>query len=330
MPGVSSNWRMRMLAHGSHGLRGDLGVPAFLLNSESEAQVFTTNQQPDSGTLVIWENAGASHIGSVAAGGNRYGLPETRCKGSFSPAQRAVWRHLRRWIEEGTVAPSQPRLERAPDGTLARDEHANALGGIRWPHVVVPLGTHRAEPPTDGQPDLMGSTTPFDAEEVRRLYGRPRGIREALRRRRRRAGGHRRRAARGRRLRGGRAGGNGLGLRPAGLRQPRSSPDTGSRGWRTILLADSASISSAPKPSSARTAPVCSPTPGRMSGGPAPASGPQRSNGPDLLEAAPLRRSRRSPPARAAGSPGRPGSVGGTGRGPPARRARPGCPVPPV
>jgi hypothetical protein len=171
VPGGSTNWRMRMLGHGTHGLRGDLGVPAFLLNSESEAQVFTTNQQPDSGTLVIWENAGASHIGSVAARNNNYGLPETRCKGSFAPAQRAVWHHLRGWLEQGTVAPSQPRFERAADGRLARDEHGNAVGGIRWPHVAVPLGTYGAEPPTDGHPDLMGSTTPFDKDKVRQLYG---------------------------------------------------------------------------------------------------------------------------------------------------------------
>jgi hypothetical protein len=34
----------------------------------------------------------------------------------------------------------------------------------------VPLGVHRAEPPTDGRADLMGSTTAFGPETVRRLY----------------------------------------------------------------------------------------------------------------------------------------------------------------
>jgi hypothetical protein len=170
VPGGSPNWPMRMLPYGSHGLRDDLGVPVFILNSESEAQVFTTNQQPDSDHLIIWENAGASHIGSTA-GDNRFGLPETRCRGSFFPAQRAVWHHLRRWLEERHRPPSQPRLDRAPDRTLARDEHGNALGGIRWPHVVVPLGAHRADPPpSGGRPDLMGSTTAFAPEKVRQLY----------------------------------------------------------------------------------------------------------------------------------------------------------------
>ncbi len=170
VPGGSANWPMHMLRHGTHGLRQDVGVPVFILNSESEGQVFTTNRQPDSDHLVIWENAGASHIGSTA-GDNRFGLPETRCRGSFAPAQRAVWHHLRRWLEEGVTPPSQPRLERAPDGSVARDEHGNALGGIRWPHVVVPLGIHRAEPPSGGRADLMGTTTAFDPEKVRSLYG---------------------------------------------------------------------------------------------------------------------------------------------------------------
>ena len=168
-PGSSGNWAMRMLPFGLHRLRDDLGAPVFVLNSESEAQVFTANRQHDSGRLVIWENAGASHVGSTARD-NRFGLPETRCKGSFAPSQRAVWYHLRRRLEEGITPPTQPRIEKAPDGTLARDEHGNAVGGIRWPHVAVPLGVHRAEPPTDGRADLMGSTTAFGPEKVRRLY----------------------------------------------------------------------------------------------------------------------------------------------------------------
>ena len=170
LPRRSGNWAMRMLPFGWHRLRDDLDAPVFVLNSESEAQVFTANQQRDSGHLIIWENAGASHIGSTA-GDNRFGLPETRCRGCFAPSQRAVWYHLRRWLEDGITPPSQPRMEKAPDGAVARDEHGNAVGGVRWPHVAVPLGVHRAEPPTDGRADLMGSTTAFQAETVRRLYG---------------------------------------------------------------------------------------------------------------------------------------------------------------
>jgi Alpha/beta hydrolase domain len=169
MPLKSPNWPMRMLPYGTHLLREDLDVPVFVLNSETEAQLFTTNEQADSDRLVIWENAGASHIGSTT-GDRRFGLPEDRCRGSFAPAQRAVWHHLRCWLETGQVPPSQPRLERAPGGGLVRDQHGNALGGIRWPHVEVPLGTHRAGGLRDGRPDLMGSTDSFEPVTVRDLY----------------------------------------------------------------------------------------------------------------------------------------------------------------
>jgi hypothetical protein len=167
VPGGSTNWPMRMLPFGKHILRDDLGVPVFVLNSESEAQVFA---QPNSDRLAMWENAGASHIGSTA-GDNRFGLPETRCRSSFAPAQRAVWHHLLGWVQEDLAPPIQPRIERASDGWLARDKHGNALGGIRWPQVAVPLGTHRANPPSEGIPDLMGSTTAFLPEQVQQLYG---------------------------------------------------------------------------------------------------------------------------------------------------------------
>ena len=144
---------------------------SFILNSESEAQVFTTNQQPDSDHLVIWENAGASHIGSTA-GDNRFGLPGDPLPGLLRP------RPARRLAPPAALArgrrhrhPHSPGWNGRSDGRLARDEHGNAVGGIRWPHVAVPLGTHRAEPPSEGRADLMGSTTAFDPEKVRRLYG---------------------------------------------------------------------------------------------------------------------------------------------------------------
>jgi hypothetical protein len=172
MPLKSPNWAMHMLPYQTHVLREDLDVPVFVLNSETEAQLFTTNDQADSERLVIWENAGASHIGSTT-GDRRFGLPEDRCRGSFAPAQRAVWHHIQRWLENGQVPPSQPRLEKALGGGLDRDRDGNARGGIRWPHVEVPLGSHGAGGLTDGRPDLMGSTTAFEPAKVKDLYRTP-------------------------------------------------------------------------------------------------------------------------------------------------------------
>jgi hypothetical protein len=173
VPDVSS---VNILPFRSHRLRDDLGVPVFIVNSETEACLFSVNDQPDSESLRIWESAGTSHVGlssdpaAAFPAGGIPGLPAgAPCRGSFRPAISAAYQHLQRWIEEGTPPPSQPRIETAPDGTGRRDEHGNVLGGIRWPHVEVPLGLHRGETPP-GMIDLLGTTTPFTHEKVRSLY----------------------------------------------------------------------------------------------------------------------------------------------------------------
>ncbi|MFI5047761.1 MAG: alpha/beta hydrolase domain-containing protein [Acidimicrobiia bacterium] len=165
---VPDNSTVNILPFRSHRLRDDLDVRVFAVNSETEACLFTANAQPDSDHLRIWESAGTSHIGL-----SQIDLPDmgngAPCRGSFAPAITAAYEHLQRWLTDGTLPPSQPRIERTADGTAVRDEHGNVLGGIRWPHVEVPLGTHRGEA-RPGAIDLMGATTPFDAETVHSLY----------------------------------------------------------------------------------------------------------------------------------------------------------------
>jgi hypothetical protein len=159
---------VNILPFRTHRLRDDLDVPVFVVNSETEAGLFTVNQQPDTEHLRIWESAGTSHVGlsSMELPDMGNGAP---CRTSFAPAMRAVYRHLQRWLDDGTLPPSQPRIARDADARAARDDHGNALGGIRWAHVEVPLGTHRGEA-VSGPIDLMGTTVPFDAEKVRALY----------------------------------------------------------------------------------------------------------------------------------------------------------------
>jgi hypothetical protein len=166
---VPDNSTVNILPFRTHRLRDDLDVPVLVVNSETEACLFTANRQPDSDHLRIWESAGTSHVGLTTMElpdmGN--GAP---CRGSFAPAMRAAYHHLQRWLDDGTPPPGQPRIERSDDGTAARDEHGNALGGIRWPHLEAPLGTHRGEA-VAGPIDLMGATIPFDREKVHALYG---------------------------------------------------------------------------------------------------------------------------------------------------------------
>jgi hypothetical protein len=55
---------------------------------------------------------------------------------------------------------------------IARDERGNALGGIRTPHVDVPVSALSGDA-VPGAPPIcqsFGSTAPFDAATLARLY----------------------------------------------------------------------------------------------------------------------------------------------------------------
>ena len=154
-------------------LRDDLDVPIIVLNSEAEASECHPNTQPDTEFLRWWEVAGTGHGGMMSAedmeafaalmpAGNRV---------SFAPAGRAAYHALRRWLDGGAPPPHQQRLLKAGDpARLPRDEHGNAIGGIRWPDLEAPLGTHTAEHFGDGLNMLIGNSTAFPPEKVKALY----------------------------------------------------------------------------------------------------------------------------------------------------------------
>ena len=156
-----------------HVLRDDLGIPVIVLNSEWESAECFPNHQDETDFVRWWEVPGSGHIGSatpdememVAAMGFQGSTV------SFAPALRAAFHALQQWLEGGAPPPRQPRFQRQ-DGTrvLARDEHGNALGGIRWPDVEAPLATHVGENLTDNIANVGGSSTPFPPEKVRALY----------------------------------------------------------------------------------------------------------------------------------------------------------------
>ena len=81
-------------------------------------------------------------------------------------------RHLTRWVGEDVPPPVAPRIEIADDGSVVRDEHGNALGGIRTPQLDVPAATLSGDPVGDEiMFQLFGSTTTFDPAHLRDLYG---------------------------------------------------------------------------------------------------------------------------------------------------------------
>ncbi len=157
-----------------HLLRLDLDTPCIILNSEAEAADCSPAVQPDGDRLRVWEIAGAGHAGTVSSAefaelGPIAGLPHSEV--CFGPAKRAALHLLPRWADGAPPPPFQPRITRGDDpATLARDEHGNAIGGIRWPDLEAPLATHRAEAEPGGFPFGLGQTTRFSADKIRALY----------------------------------------------------------------------------------------------------------------------------------------------------------------
>jgi hypothetical protein len=173
-------------------IRDDLGVPAFVFNTETEAPSLFPVRQPDTDLLRLWEVAGTCHTGGIASqadlmaplvardgiefglGGTNAGalMPEDPNVLSFLPARRAATHHFQRWITGGPTPPQQDRIE-FDDGdppTIRRDHFGNALGGIRLPDFAVPTGVHTGSRDGDILASLIGSSRSFTAAELSELY----------------------------------------------------------------------------------------------------------------------------------------------------------------
>jgi hypothetical protein len=85
----------------------------------------------------------------------------------------AAFSALNAWVRDGIPPPIAPRLDvdLGPPVHIRRDEHGNALGGIRTPYVDVPIATLSGE----GQTGtvlciLFGTTMLFSPEKLASLY----------------------------------------------------------------------------------------------------------------------------------------------------------------
>ncbi len=171
---------------GSHRLRDDLDTPVLLMNSETESTLYRPIRQPDTDRFRFWEVAGCAH---GCAAGSRFmtsswprdlgldGHPMAPKAGnkvlSHEPVNSAGLAHLQRWLTDGTPPPIQPRLVFEGDPPrLKRDANGNAEGGIRLPQVAVPTATHTGVD-ADGVLQMFGTTTPFSAAVLHRLYASP-------------------------------------------------------------------------------------------------------------------------------------------------------------
>jgi hypothetical protein len=180
-------------------IRDDLTVPVIVVQAEGD--VIASNlasRQPAATPLVReWEMAGTSHadsytlIGINDSGGgaatvsmfNLLRAPNNpfSCINGFNAGPhwlivQAAHRALDAWIKTSIAPPVAPRLSdiSASPVVLARDEHGNALGGVRSPHMDIPLATldDRNAAPPGGFPfcTFFGRTIPFTSQRNEELY----------------------------------------------------------------------------------------------------------------------------------------------------------------
>ncbi len=175
--------------------RPDLRVPVLCVESETDLLNlgYLAARQDDGDSFVLWEIAGASHgdmytfvagpidtgrlpIDELAAAwvpvSEVYGMGLDRLvnAGPQHYVMNAAVSRLDRWVSEGTRPGASPRLS-VRDGAFVTDDHGNAKGGIRTPHVDVPTAVLSGLG-NSGHPIafLCGSTIPFDAGTLASLY----------------------------------------------------------------------------------------------------------------------------------------------------------------
>ena len=158
---------------------------------ETDLVVFRThlNRQDDNPRFRLWEFAGSSHIGEYGRSLTwppNPSVPGDPCTVRINSAPafalgKASLAALAAWTTTGVAPPSAPRLQladpSAPD-PVARDQYGNALGGIRYPHVEVPIARVDGLPNSAASSDpiqaficrLSGRTLPFTAAQLAELY----------------------------------------------------------------------------------------------------------------------------------------------------------------
>jgi hypothetical protein len=173
-----------------------LDVPVMRLNTQSDFNGFggLKNRRPDDDLYRHYEIAGAAHVaihppdgaavppapGKVPTPSGQPHFSQAACQTSFPAGshpndfpvylvQAAMFDNMYRWMSKQHLPPASAMIETNADGSARVDEHGNALGGVRYPQVAVPVAAYGV-----GATDaciLFGYTAPFDADKCRALYG---------------------------------------------------------------------------------------------------------------------------------------------------------------
>jgi hypothetical protein len=182
-------------------IRSDLGVP--VLEFETETDVYNSNltdrlHYGNPKWFRLWEVAGSSHydyyglaIGPNDTGNGRGAIdnlgamqnPTRTPTGGFSCAvpintggthwaldAAVFW--LNRWVVDGTPPPRAPLLATTHVSPVVYklDANGNAIGGVRTPQVDAPIAALSSQGNSGGFCFLFGSTVPYSAAHLARLY----------------------------------------------------------------------------------------------------------------------------------------------------------------
>jgi alpha/beta hydrolase family protein len=159
-PNVSMNYRLWEVPGASHN-DADTGA-------HDDTNSRTTTHAPKQPYSAEEEIHRHSHYGEEGLSTHATCSPVLLDGGNEYPrryAVRAAVHHLDNWVKRGTPAPTAPRAEFNALGLPSRDEHGNALGGLRLPPLDVPVATYAAT--TCG---LFGLTIAFDPATLAQLY----------------------------------------------------------------------------------------------------------------------------------------------------------------
>ena len=188
-------------------IRTDVNVPVMIFFTETDLAPAggAAARQPDTKRVHTWEVAGTAHADSytgliafsdVGDGQAEKALLDVTnlSRGPLNCATpvnagpqyavlMAAISQLDQWVRTGTPPPTAPRLsvtdgpvatvsgQSSPTYVLTRDEHGNALGGVRTPFVDAPRAAITGELNSGGTfCRLFGTTTAFDAATISALY----------------------------------------------------------------------------------------------------------------------------------------------------------------
>ncbi|NDB19213.1 MAG: hypothetical protein EB027_08160, partial [Actinobacteria bacterium] len=178
--------------------RTDLRVPVLTFTAETDlvgrGLEYAKAQQPDTDTFREWQVPGTAHadaynlgIGDNDAGDGRgdaalfqamltpsaqvYGGVITCSSpintGPHTYVLRAAVHALDQWIRTGRPPQTQPRMEMSSPTDFVRDDRGIVKGGIRTPHVDVPVAVLSGVGQTGASfCGLFGTTVPIDEDQL--------------------------------------------------------------------------------------------------------------------------------------------------------------------